>query len=96
MIMKKMQGEVRRWEYGSLQETETQLDVRYMVLWNELQDTTFSSETIVRYIINLQKRIENSGAPQRDRSLFGVRYEGKDTYQELIRWCQERSESLYR
>jgi len=90
-----MHSAVRREEYYSVQEKEEQIDEWYMGLWNELRDTVYTSEKIIHRIISLQERIENSGAFQRDQSLNGTKYGGRDTHQELIRWCEERVETFY-
>ena len=88
---KSMETTWHRREYDAVRNQTPMFDERYQARWKELRDTAFSPIRMEKHIRRLQEYLESSGAYLRDQYCWDIRWEGKDTCEALIRWCEERS-----
>ena len=83
-----------RIEYEDIKEFYPKMDEWLARRWKELRANMYSAASIERCIRENVELIERSGAFQRDYEKWGIRYEGNDTWEALIRWCTERMDIM--
>lgn len=84
-----------RIEYREIQALYPELHTMLANRWEELRDTVFASGTQLQQTLEAnQQYVIESGAFERDSQRWGFYHDGKDTTDELFRWCEERVQKM--
>lgn len=85
-----IQSECYRQEYPSLVERYPQLPTLCEESWRVHREDMYRLDTIAEMVQQYSDRLLFSGGYKRDIQRWGLIYEGNDTWDALLRWCEER------
>ncbi len=81
---------VQRYEYPTMQEKYSDLDELVAARWKELRSTVYTEEVIKGIIDESLSFVNESGAFKRDTAKWFNYYYGKDSHENLYKFCIER------
>ena len=89
--MSKMQ---QRLEYPEMEQLYPDLSQRLSARWNRRRESIYTEENILGLLEANIRRVNASGAYYRDNQRWGMRYDGADDQDQLLRWARERLDVL--
>ena len=85
-----VQSECYRQEYQSLVELYPQLPTFCEEYWRGYQESMYHLDAIAEMVQKYSDQLLFSGGYKRDIQRWGLVYQGDDTWDALLRWCEER------
>lgn len=84
----------QRFEYPQMEELYPDLAQRLSARWNRQRENIYTEENILDLLEANIRRVNTSGAYYRDNQRWGMRYDGADDQEQLLRWARERLDVL--
>ena len=89
-----MNNTQQRFEYPQMEELYPDLAQRLSACWNRRRESIYTEENILGLLEANIRRVNTSGAHYRDNQRWGMRYDGADDQEQLLRWARERLDVL--
>ena len=84
----------QRFEYPQMEELYPDLAKRLSARWNRRRENIYTEENILGLLEANIRRVNTSGAYYRDNQRWGMRYDGADDQEQMLRWARERLDVL--
>ena len=84
----------QRLEYPQMEGLYPDLAQRLSARWNRRRESIYTEENILGLLEANIRRVNASGAYYRDNQRWGMRYDGADDQDQMLRWARERLDVL--